>query len=129
MSINALFLSLQDAAQKTAAPATTDPAANGPAQPASNPLIQFLPLVAIIAIFYFVMIMPERKQRKKREAMLAAVKKGDRVMTTGGMLAIVAAINGDEIVLQIDEGVRAKFTRAAVQQVLDDSSAPKDEKK
>lgn len=82
-----------------------------------------LPYVAIIAIFYFVMIMPERKARKKREAMLSAMKKGDRVMTSSGMYATIASIDGDEITLQIADGVRARFSRQAITQVLDDSTA------
>jgi preprotein translocase subunit YajC len=129
MSIHAFLAILQDAAQTAGAPPA---GAQGPAtgqSPPSNPLISLLPMVAIIGIFYFVMIMPERKQRKKREAMLSQVKKGDRVMTTSGMYASVAAINGDEIVLQIDEGVRARFSRAAIQQVLDDGSGEKKDAK
>jgi preprotein translocase subunit YajC len=73
----------------------------------------------IIAIFYFLMIAPERKQRKKREAMLAAVKKGDKVITTGGMFASVAAVNEDSITLQASDDVRLKFSRASIAQVLE----------
>lgn len=90
---------------------------------APNPLMQFVPLVLIIAVFYFVMIGPERKQRKKREAMLAAVKKGDKVVTTGGMFATVAAVNEDVLTLQAADDVRLRFSRQAIAQVIEDENA------
>src|SRR5690349_17276140 len=82
-------------------------------------VMSFVPFLLIIAVFYFVMIGPERKQRKKREAMLAAVKKGDKVLTTGGMYASVAAVNEDSITLQVADDVRLRFSRAAIAQVLE----------
>lgn len=124
MSIYAFLALLQDPIQG-AAPSSAPgaaPGATGPAAQGGPSWLGILPYVAIIAIFYFVMIMPERKARKKREAMLAAMKKGDRVMTSGGMFAVIAAINGDEITLQIDEGVRARFSRNAITQVVDGAS-------
>jgi preprotein translocase subunit YajC len=124
MPIYAFFALLQDTIQgggAATAPGATPgaPAGTNPAAPQAFSWIGILPYVAIIAIFYFVMIMPERKARKKREAMLSAMKKGDKVMTSGGMFAVIAAINGDEITLQIDEGVRARFSRQAITQVVD----------
>jgi len=110
---------------------TTAPAnPPGPAAPTSmfDGITGFLPLIAIFGIFYFVLIGPERKNRKKRDLMLKEIKKGDKVMTTGGMLASVAAVADDEIVLQIADGVRARFTRAAIQTVMPDE-APVDAKK
>lgn len=121
MSIHALLALIQDPASPTATQAPTDGSgAEGGSAPS---WVGFLPYIAIIAIFYFVMIMPERKARKKREVMLSAMKKGDRVMTSGGMFATIAAINGDEITLQIDEGVRARFSRQAITQVIDETAA------
>ncbi|MCE9593475.1 MAG: preprotein translocase subunit YajC [Planctomycetes bacterium] len=130
MSIYAFLALLQDPIQGAApsgAPGSAPgaaPGATGPAAQSGPPFswIGLLPYVAIIAIFYFVMIMPERKARKKREAMLSAMKKGDKVMTSGGMFAVIAAINGDEITLQIDEGVRARFSRNAITQVVVDGA-------
>jgi preprotein translocase subunit YajC len=116
-------------------PATTPPAGDGtvtgadatqgqaPARsPAGSLFNGIVPFVLIIVVFYFVMIGPERKQRKKREAMLAAIKKGDKVLTTGGMFATVAAVNEDSITLQAADDVRLRFSRQAVAQVLDDGS-------
>ena len=81
-----------------------------------------LPLVLIFAIFYFVMIGPERKQRKRREQMLGALKKGDKVVTTGGMFATVAAVQEDVVTLAVADGVRVRFNRQAVQAVIDESA-------
>jgi preprotein translocase subunit YajC len=124
MTLPALLVRIQEAVQQApqVAPGATGEGATPPAR-TSNPLLDFLPLVAVVGIFYFVMIMPERKNRKRREAMLAALKKGDRVMTNGGMYATVAAINDQEVTLLIDEGVRARFSRAAIQSVVEEPGA------
>jgi preprotein translocase subunit YajC len=114
--------------QAEAPAATSNPAAGtsapgAPQQPAATPfggLTSFLPLIAIFAVFYFVLIGPERKNRKKREEMLKQLSKGDEVLTTSGMYATVAAIQNDEVTLQISDNVRARFTRAAIQTVLSD---------
>jgi len=82
-----------------------------------------LPLVLIFAIFWFVMIAPERKNRKKREAMLGTLKKGDKVMTSSGMFATVANIQESVVTLQIADGVRARFNRTAIQTVVEEETA------
>lgn len=121
MSIHAFLLFLQEQAAGSSAPTTQGATGEAPAAQAPWWAGWIMP-VALLAIFYFVMIVPERKARKKREAMLTAMKKGDRVMTSGGMYATIAAINGDEITLQIDDGVRARFSRQAITQVLEDAA-------
>ena len=97
-----------------------------PSQSAFGSLL--FPMLAIFAIFYFVMIGPDRKQRKKREAMLAALKKGDKLVTSSGMFGQVAAIQDDVVTLQVADGVRVRFSRAAIQTVLVDE-APAETKK
>jgi preprotein translocase subunit YajC len=81
-----------------------------------------LPLVLCAAVFYFLVIGPERKQRKKREEMLKNVAKGDKVMTTGGMHGTVASLQDDSVTLQIADGVRVRFSRSAIQTVLGDEA-------
>lgn len=103
-----LIALLQDGAGETA-----------PTPPSGGFSSLLVPMLLIFAIFYFVMIGPERKQRKKREAMLAALKKGDRVVTTSGMFGQVAAIQDDVVTLQVADGVRLRFSRAAIQSVLE----------
>jgi preprotein translocase subunit YajC len=108
----------QDPAQELAqAPAETGGGEVPPAGPSWFGGMA-LPMVVIFAIFYFVMIGPERKARKKREAMLAAMKKGDAVVTSSGLHGTIAALADDVVTLQVDEGVRLRFSRAAIQTVV-----------
>ena len=94
-----------------------DPGAGGQAPPPGG-LSSFLPFILIGAVFWFVLIAPERKNRKKREAMLGALQKGNRVVTTSGMFGTVVQVKEDVVTLQVADGVRLKFSRAAVQTVL-----------
>ena len=114
---------LQDPNSSTPAPGAED-APSG----IFGGLGSFFPIIAIFAIFYFVMIGPERKNRKKREGMLAALKKGDKVMTNVGMYATVAAVQDDRVTLQIADGVRVRYSVAAIQTVETDE-APAEQKK
>ena len=77
------------------------------------------PLVAMAAIFWFVMIAPDRKARKQRKAMLDALKKGQEVMTTGGILGKVVEVRDDRVLLQVSDNARIHFSRAAIQTVLE----------
>jgi preprotein translocase subunit YajC len=89
--------------------------------PGGSPFSSLLiPMALILVVFYVVMIGPERKQRKKREAMLAALGKGDKVMTSGGMYGTVAAVQDDVVTLQVADGVRVRFARSSIQSVLTD---------
>jgi preprotein translocase subunit YajC len=108
----------QDAAAELAqAPAETT---GGDVPPSSPGMFDsmLIPMVVIFAIFYFVMIGPERKARKKREGMLAAMKKGDAVVTSSGLHGTIVALADDVVTLQVDEGVRLRFSRAAIQTVV-----------
>lgn len=91
----------------------------GPAA-ASGPfdsIMGFLPMILIFAIMYFVLIGPERKQRKKREEMLKTLSRGDNVVTTGGLHGSIVSISDTQVTLQVDEGVRLKFNRSAIADV------------
>ena len=79
-----------------------------------------LPFLLIGIVFWVVLIGPERKNRKKREAMLAQLQKGDKVVTTSGMHGTVAQVQDEVVTLQVADGVRLKFSRQAVQTVLGD---------
>jgi preprotein translocase subunit YajC len=81
-----------------------------------------MPLVLCAVVFYLLVLGPERKQRKKRDVMLKNLAKGDKVMTTGGLHATVAGIQDDVVTLQIADGVRARFSRSAIQTVVAEDS-------
>ncbi|MFT5049905.1 MAG: preprotein translocase subunit YajC [Chlamydiales bacterium] len=100
--------------------ALQDAPAAGAAQAA--PGFSWTPLILILGVVYFVLIAPERKNRKKRDEMLGGLKKGDKVMTTSGMHGTVAHVNGDAVTLQVADNVRLKFTVQAVQSLVDDST-------
>jgi preprotein translocase subunit YajC len=128
-----LLLIVQDPANT--APAVTPGAAGttGPVLPQAPPptplWMSLAPFVILIALFYFMMLRPEKKARQKREQMLRNVQKGQRVVLTSGLHGTVAALAEDTVTLQVDEGVRLKFARAAIQQVLDaDEPTDKNEK-
>ena len=77
-------------------------------------LIQLAPMIAIFAIFFFLLIRPQQKQRKDREQMLGTLKKGDRVVTTGGLIGTITNLNEQTITLRIADAVRVECLRSAV---------------
>ncbi|MGQ9806704.1 MAG: preprotein translocase subunit YajC [Chlorobiales bacterium] len=92
------------------------PPSEGGAEP--NPLVQLIPFVLIIAVFYFFMIRPQQKKQKEREKVLDALKKGDRVVTIGGLHGTVVEINTEKKTVLIDAGgVKLRFDRSAVSTV------------
>ena len=82
---------------------------------------QFLPIAAIILIFYFLVIAPANRQRKKTEAMLTALKKGDRVLTSGGLYGQVQSVENDVVWVKIADNVKVKLAKSAVTALVDGS--------
>ena len=82
---------------------------------AGSPFSGLFPIFVIGIIFWVLLIGPERKARKKQEQMRKELKKGDEVMTTGGLFGKVAAIDEDKVTLVIADGVRVKYLRQAIQ--------------
>ncbi len=84
-----------------------------------NPLISMLPMIiAFFAIMYFLMIRPQQKRERQRKEMLAALAKGDNVITNGGICGNVVGLSEDRVVLRVDENVTMEFIRGAISQVL-----------
>ena len=79
---------------------------------------QFIPLILIFAIMYFLMIRPQQKRAKQHREMVSALKKGDQVVTQGGIIGKVASVRDDEIEVEIASGVRVRVVRATVAQVI-----------
>lgn len=73
-----------------------------------------VPMAVIIGIFYFLVIAPANKQRKKTEAMLAALKKGDQVVTSGGIYGTIQSVDADTVILKIADNVKIKISRSSV---------------
>ena len=87
----------------------------------SNPMTFLLPVMAIV-LFFMIFSNPAKRERKKREALLATMKKGDRIQTIGGLLGAVVEIRDNEVVVE-SAGTRLKFAKSAIQTVLEDKSA------
>lgn len=86
-------------------------------------LVQLLPFVAIIGIMYFLMIRPQQKKEKQRQEMVAALKRGDRILTTGGFIGtIYKVLGGGELLVEIAEGTRVRLLANAVSQLIDKTS-------
>jgi preprotein translocase subunit YajC len=81
---------------------------------AKNPIIQFVPFLAIFAIFYFLLIMPMRKRQKKHQEMLTKLTRGDRVVTNGGIFGTVIDVDGEKVTLRIAEKVDIQVAVAAI---------------
>jgi len=79
-----------------------------------SPLIQLIPFALVLAIFYFVILLPTRNKQKKVEAFLASLKVGDKVVTSGGIFGSIAKVNEDAVQLQIAPNVRVDISRAAI---------------
>lgn len=107
------------------APAGTTPGAPPPAW--LQTVQTFGPLLLLGVVFYLILILPKRKQDKERTTMLAALKKGDRVQTYGGLKGTVLEVRTEEneVVLKVDEGTNTKirFDLSAVQRVAGDAKA------
>ena len=89
-------------------------ASNGAAPQQGNPYSGIIMLVIMFAIFYFLLIRPQQKRAKEHKALIDGLKIGDQVVTAGGMHGKVAAMQDDNLTLEIATGVKVKFNRSAV---------------
>jgi preprotein translocase subunit YajC len=85
---------------------------------AQSPLLQFLPLVLIFVVFYFLLIRPQTKRAKEHKEMVAAIDVGAEVVTNGGILGKVTEVSEQFLTIEIAAGVNIKLQRQAVAQVL-----------
>ncbi len=81
----------------------------------------FLPLILLFVVFYFLLIRPQQKQQKNRKEMLSKLKKGDRVVTIGGIHGIIKEIDENNLSLRVAENISLKMSRAAVDRVLEEN--------
>lgn len=103
MSLSSLFVSNAHA---------QDAAAQG------GSIMSFLPLFALIAVFYFLILRPQQKRAKEQKSMIQALQKGDEVVTVGGELGRVTKVGDNYLGLEIAENVIVQVQKSAVQNVL-----------
>ena len=88
-------------------------------QPTPNPLMNLVPIVAIFAIFYFLMIRPQQKQQAEHDSMLKNLKVGDKILTTGGLYGTVTGFKGDsDLEVQFSQTVKLTLNRPAVARLI-----------
>jgi preprotein translocase subunit YajC len=94
------------------------------AQGGNSFLVQLLPFLPVVLLFYFLMIRPQQIQERKRKEMINALKKNDRVLTHSGIFGTVVSVNPEagRVVLRVDDdrGVKIEFSKAAIAQVIEE---------
>jgi len=81
---------------------------------ATSILVQFAPIIIIGAIFYLLIFMPMRKRQKKMEAMIAALRNGDKVITSSGIYGVVAGVKEKTFILKIADQVKIEVAKSAI---------------
>lgn len=90
-------------------------------------VLQFVPLVLIFAVFYFLLIRPQQKKMKQHREMLSQVARGDRIVTNGGLVGtIIKVLNENELQVEIAEGVRVHVMRGMISNVINKTDAAKE---
>ncbi len=90
-----------------------------------NPLINLFPIVAIFAIFYFLLIRPQQKQQAEHETLLKNLKPGDKVLTSGGLYGTITGFRGDDLEVQFSQTVKLTVARSAVSRVVSNDAPAK----
>ena len=85
-----------------------------PAQGAPSAWVQLVPFVLVLAIFYFVILLPMKKRQQKVQSFLAALKVGDRVVTSGGLFGTITRLSDQSVQLQVADKVRLEVSRNAI---------------
>jgi len=88
-------------------------------------LMSMLPFVLIIGIFYMLIIRPQRKKQSDTQKMLSALKKGDKVITIGGLHGIIQKVKESTVILKVDDNIKMEFSRSSISTVL--ARAPDDD--
>jgi preprotein translocase subunit YajC len=95
----------------------------------SDTLVQFLPIVLIVVVMYFFLMRPQQQKAKQLREMLAALRRGDRVVTGGGIIGTIAKVmNDEEVLVEIAEGVRVRVARGTITSVLAKTEPVKSDK-
>jgi len=86
--------------------------------------VQTIPLVLVFVIFWFLLIRPQQKRMKEHQAQVQAVKKGDRVVTGGGLIGKVTKVGETEVEVELAQGVRVQVVKSTLSQVVDPTAKP-----
>jgi len=100
-----------------------------PREGGAGSIVFMVQMVLIFAIFYFLMIRPQAKQRQKQEEMLKGLKKGDEIVTSGGIIGKVVHVDENRLTVRTGDNTHVTVDRGRVASVLDVKGKPKAEKK
>lgn len=92
--------------------------AEGAAAPQGGGFMEFLPLIALLAVFYFLVLRPQQKRAKEHAAVVAALQKGDEVVTIGGVLGKITKVSEENVMVEIASGVEMQVQKPSIQTVL-----------
>lgn len=96
----------------------SSPAAAAPSAGGFDP-IQFLPMVLIFVVMYFLLIRPQQKKAKEHQATIAGIRKGDRVITSGGIIGVIHKVDSDtEVTVEIADNVNVRVLRATISSIV-----------
>jgi preprotein translocase subunit YajC len=96
---------------------------------ASSMIVQLAPLGLIFVVFYFFLIRPQQQKAKQQRSMLDAVRRGDRVVTAGGMIGTIAkVVSNEEVLVDLADNVRVRVVRSTISQVLATTEPAKEAK-
>ena len=97
------------------------PPATGQGGPAQNPTMAFLPMILLVVVFYFILIRPQQKRAKEQRKLIEALKSGDKVVTSAGLVGVVISVKDSTVTLRSAD---AKFevTKASVVEILADGA-------
>src|SRR5690606_1849815 len=98
--------------------------AAGSAAAAPPGWVQFLPIIGMVAIFWFLIIRPQMRQQKAHRAKIAAVKRGDQVVTAGGLVGKVVKVDDEYVEVEIAQGVRVKAVKSTLGDILPRGGKP-----
>jgi preprotein translocase subunit YajC len=88
------------------------------APPGGNPFVAFLPILAMLGIMYFLLLRPQQKEAKRHQEMLNALKKGDEIVTVGGLYGRIVALTEERVSLRVAENVKVEVERAKIMRVV-----------
>lgn len=89
-----------------------------PAEQTASLFATFVPLIFLILIFYFFIIRPQKKRQREVQEMQDALKKGDKVVTVGGMHGVIHALDEGTVIIRTNDGVKLTYDRTAIRDVL-----------
>ena len=110
-------------------PAYAQAAGAAPAGGINDILLQLMPILLLVVIFWFLIFRPQQKRMKAHQAMLSAITRGDTVVTSGGLVGkVTKAVDGEDLEVEIAQGTRVKVTRGGISDVRSKSTPVNDNK-